>query len=83
MVRVSAPYGKPVPSFATKNHPTLGGQVRMGKDLWSMLPNDKKKDNLDDIDEGDFGPVKNTSPPIPGSNDGATVDCPPTDLPPG
>jgi hypothetical protein len=67
---------------ATIHHPTLGKQVKAGKDLWSFLPDGKKKAGLDNIEEGDFGPVKNTSPPIPGSSDGATIDCPPPDLPP-
>lgn len=67
---------------ATVNHPRLGNQVKMLKDFWGMLPNEKKKDSLDAIREGDFGPDRQMSPPIPGSGDGATIECPPIDLPP-
>jgi hypothetical protein len=67
----------------TKNHPVYGRQVQRGKDYWSQLPDAKKRNNLDDINDDDWGPVQQKSPPIPGANDNAKIDCPPADLPPG
>jgi hypothetical protein len=67
----------------TKYHPTYGARVKAGKDYWSTLPEAKKKHNLDDVSDDDWGKVQENSPPVPGSDDGATIQCPPSDLPPG
>jgi hypothetical protein len=67
----------------TRNHPVYGAKVKDGKDYWSMLPNEKKKGNLDDIDDEDWGKAQNNSPPIPGNDDDETIQCPPSDLPRG
>lgn len=66
----------------TVHHAKYGADVKKGKDIWAMLPDAKKKTGLDDIRDDDFGADRETSPPIPGSNDGGTINCPPSDLPP-
>lgn len=67
----------------TREHPKYGKDIRAGKDLWSTLDAEFRKDNLNDIADKDFGKVENTSPPIPGSKDKQPIDCPPSDLPKG
>jgi hypothetical protein len=67
----------------TKHHASYGKGVKAGKDYWSYLPDEKKKDNLDDIDDDDWGKVQTSSPDIPASDDGAKVQGPPSDLPEG
>lgn len=66
---------------ATVHHKTCGKEVKMGADFWGMLPEDDRRDSLNDISEAKFGMVKKGSPVIPGSTDGAMIDCPPNDLP--
>jgi hypothetical protein len=66
----------------TKYHPTYGPQVKRGKDYWSQLPEGKRKDNLDDVDDDDWGKVQANSPDIPGSSDGAKIRCLDPGLPP-
>ena len=52
-----------------------------GKPVYSMLAEKDRKANLDEIPESAFPPLA-ALPPIPESNDGATLDLPPDDLPP-
>jgi hypothetical protein len=52
-----------------------------GKPAYSQLPPEACKSRLEDIAESDFPPMGNL-PKIPESNDGATVDLPPSDAPP-
>jgi hypothetical protein len=62
----------------TKANPTWGKAVKEGKDVWSILPNDKKKSRLADLVEADFPRAKVMAPPIPGSKDlKRTITCPP------
>jgi len=62
----------------TKAHPTLGKLVKQGKDVWSVLPDNKKKARLGDLKEADFPEAKVMAPPIPGSRDPKrTITCPP------
>ena len=67
----------------TKAHPTLGKLIKEGKDVWSVLPDDKKKERFADLKDADFPPAKVMAPPVPGSKDGRTIACPtdPPDLP--
>jgi hypothetical protein len=62
----------------TKANPTFGKLVKEGKDVWSVLPDDKKKSRLADLVEEDFPVARVMSPPIPGSKDPKrTIYCPP------
>jgi hypothetical protein len=65
----------------TIRNAAYGARIRMGAELWSFLPDTKKKRKLDEIRDSDFGPVRNTSPSIPGARDGETIQVPPNDLP--
>jgi hypothetical protein len=68
----------------TKAHPKLGKLVKEGKDVWSILPPDKRKSRLGDLVEADFPEAKVMAPPVPGSTDPKrTIPCPPDppDLP--
>ena len=67
----------------TRNHPMYGKEIAAGKDLWSLLPDEFRRDNLNDIKDEQFEKVENKSPPIPGSKDSQSIDCPPSDLPKG
>jgi hypothetical protein len=62
----------------TKAHPDFKKLVKAGKDIWSLLPDDKKKTRLVDLDEGDFPKAKEMAKAIPGSRDPKrTIACPP------
>jgi hypothetical protein len=67
----------------TKAHPKLGQLIKDGKDVWSILPPDKRVSRFADLNKAAFPEAKVMSPPIPGSMDGRTIDCPPDppDLP--
>jgi hypothetical protein len=65
----------------TQYHKTYGADIKKGKDYWSLLPNEKKKEYLDDVKEDDWGKVEAKSPPVPDSDDGTKIQCPPADLP--
>jgi hypothetical protein len=67
----------------TKNHPKYGQDIKKGKDYWSIIPPEKRKGNLDEINNKDYGKVTENSPPVPESNDDVHIECPPTDLPKG
>jgi len=66
---------------ATKENQALQGRAISCKELWSILPPEKRKAHINEIDERDFDPVQTSAPFIPGSADKKTMDCPPTDLP--
>ena len=51
-----------------------------GKPLYSLLAEKDRKGKIDDIPEAAF-PKPGALPPIPESDDGATIDLPPDDLP--
>src|SRR5258708_312640 len=53
----------------TKAHPKLGQLVKEGKDVWSLLPDDKKPSRFADLNDGDFPPSTISCPPIPGQKD--------------
>jgi hypothetical protein len=62
----------------TKAHPEFGKLVKKGKDIWAILPDEKKKSRLADLVEADFPKAKEMAPPIPGSKDPKrTITCPP------
>jgi hypothetical protein len=62
----------------TKANPTFGKLVKEGKDVWSVLPDDKKKSRLADLVEADFPKAKVMAPRIPGAKDPKwTITCPP------
>lgn len=56
-------------------------QVKAGKELWSVLPADKRKKDLGEIDNAAFGAVGNECPTIPESTDKVAIEVPPSDLP--
>ncbi len=59
-------------------NPKFGKLVKEGKDIWSVLPNDKKKARLGDLKDSDFPEAKEIAQPIPGSKDPKrTIPCPP------
>lgn len=51
-----------------------------GKGTYSMLAEEDRKENFDDVDEKKF-PKPGPMPSIPESSDNATLDLPPDDLP--
>jgi hypothetical protein len=62
----------------TKANPTFGKLVKQGKDIWSILPDEKKKSRLGDLIEEDFPKAKEMARSIPGSKDPKrTITCPP------
>lgn len=56
-------------------------QVKQGKELWSILPSDKRMKSLDEIDNKSFPEPSAKCPTIPGSSDNAPIKSPPADLP--
>ena len=67
----------------TRENRTYGKQVLAGKDLWSLLPDEFRRDNLNNIKDEHFGEVREGAPPIPESEDKRPIDCVPADLPEG
>jgi hypothetical protein len=62
----------------TKYHPTYGQQIKAGKDIWCILPADKRPAEFAKLNAADFPEPKVMSPPIPGApNGGGTIACPP------
>jgi hypothetical protein len=62
----------------TRVNPDFGKLVKAGKDVWSILPDDKKKSRLADLVDADFPRAKVMAAPIPGSkNPRRTITCPP------
>lgn len=51
------------------------------KELWSILPPEKRKGDLSEIKDTDFEKVESSAPFIPDSNDGKRMDCPPIEVP--
>jgi hypothetical protein len=67
--------------YPTKVHPTYGESVVEKKELWSVLPKEKRKKDVYAIDDGDYGKVGATCPTLPDSDDKASMEMPPADLP--
>jgi len=67
--------------YPTVNNPTCGGQVKMNKELWSVLPKEKQAADVYKINDDDYGKVGETCPVIPGAPDNAGIQLPPADLP--
>ena len=61
----------------TKLHPTYGKDIKAGKDIWSILPADKRPSEYAKINAADFPEPKVMSPPIPGEGAKGTIECPP------
>jgi hypothetical protein len=66
---------------ATKFNQALQGRAASCKELWSVLPEGKRKAHINEVREEEFDAVQSLAPFIPGSRDQKRMDCPPTDLP--
>ena len=66
----------------TRANPTFGKQIREGKDLWSILPPEKRKSEFTSLRKDDFPEPKEMSPPVPNQdNPKRVIPCPPDPAP--
>ncbi len=67
--------------YPTTNHPTYSKSVAAGKELWSVLPKEKRNKDVYSIDDDAYGKVGVTCPVLPDSDDKKPMEMPPADLP--
>ena len=56
---------------------SVNKDIKAGKDIWSILPADKRPSEFAKVNAADFPEPKVMLPPIPGEGSRGTIDCPP------
>jgi hypothetical protein len=67
--------------YPTTHNATYAEDVKKGKELWSILPKEKRARDVYDIKADDYGKVGVTCPIVPESKDNTNMLLPPSDLP--